>query len=85
MIILQTLIDGANVAIIKKSHNIACRLAYLHFYKGQSQCHTQFDLANITVVPNIMSNVVFRLAHLEPALTYYKGQLGCRNSVKPNI
>ena len=42
-------------------------------------------LVNITIVPNIMSRVGFRLGYLKLTLTYSKGQLGRRNGVSPNI
>ena len=42
-------------------------------------------LSNITIIPNIMSHVGFRLAYLELTLTYFKGQHGNRNGVSPNI
>ena len=43
------------------------------------------DKANITIASNIISDVNFRLAHLELTLTYSKGQLGFSNGVSPNI
>ena len=41
--------------------------------------------ANITVAPNIMSHVGFRLVQLELILTYSKSQPGHRNGVLSNI
>ena len=43
------------------------------------------DRADITIDPNIMLHVGFRLVYLELTLTYSKGQLGRRNDVSLNI
>ena len=43
------------------------------------------DKANMTIAPNIMPHVGFRLSYLELTLTYSKAHLGCRNGINSNI
>ena len=43
------------------------------------------DRADITIAPNIMSHIGFRLAYLELTLTCSKGQLGHRYRLSPYI